>query len=163
MPSTITLWSTCGALVLLLPAAGQQDVRGTLQARYDRFNASLIGKNLAAFTALCTADCKFTTRPGGPTLSLDQFRQATTASFKTMVVRQATTHIDALHLDHNTAYVKATWTGDFASVSQEKKRHQVHSVQQLQDTWTRGAGRWQLQTSTVVSLKTTVDGKPVRQ
>src|SRR5207244_3885031 len=134
-------------------AAEQREPRAAIQSQYDRFNASLVGKNIAALARLCTADCKFKMRPDGPAVSLDQFRQTTTASFRSMNIKRAGTRIDSFAVSGNDARVKATWTADLVSMAADKKRHRVHSIQKLDDTWTKTPGGWLLQSSTVASTQ----------
>ncbi len=163
MKSARTIWVVAGlGMVCRMPAQAQAEVRATLQERYDRFNASLVNRNITALTALCTADCKLQIRPGGPALSLDQFRQQAPTQFGKLILRRARTHIDSLAVSGSQARVQETWTGDLTSGAEANGRQRVHTVQRLQDVWTRTPAGWLLSSSSVVSVKTAVYGKASR-
>lgn len=159
MRPAAALFAACCALAVL-PSVVRADVRSAIQAQYDRFNASLVGRNIAALTALCTADCKLRTRPGGPALSLDEFRQATTEGFRKMIVKRARTTITSIATSGDTAHVRAVWTGDLDSTGGKAAARRIHSVQHLDDTWRKTSAGWRLQASAVTAVHTTAAGKP---
>lgn len=164
MKRIIAVVSACCLIGLAsVPGPARADVRSALQAQYDRFNASLVGKNVAGIAAVCTADCKLRTRPGGPALSLDEFRQATTQQFNSVVVKHARTTINSITTSGNTAHVRAVWTGDLASTAGKAAARHIHSVQRLSDTWRKTPAGWRLQASAVTAVHTTVAGRPARE
>jgi len=98
--------------------------------------------------------------PGGPALSLDEFRQATTEGFRKMIVKRARTTIASIATSSDTAHVRAVWTGDLVSTGGRAAARHIHSVQHLDDTWRKTPAGWRLQASAVTAVHTTVGGTP---
>ena len=151
-------------LLLAAPALAvieEEELKETVEEKYAQLNKALVGKDLGAFTAICTADCKFKTRPGGVPLSIDQFKKYREQGFKTITVNRARTTVDSVQVHGDRATVRATWTADLTAKTGKKSRN-LRGVQQLLDTWSHVGEDWKLSASSVLSARTFDVPRPAR-
>ena len=153
--------------LMLMPLASQAtieeaELQEIVEGKYAQFNRALVGRNLGAFTALCTADCKFKLRPGGVPLSLDQFKRMRERGFKTITVVRAQTIVDSVAVQGDRATVNATWIAELSAKSGKATRN-LRNVQKLQDAWSRIEDDWKLSNSVVRSTRTNEIPQAVRR
>ena len=151
------------AVLMLMPlAAGavveEEELAEIVAGKYAQFNKALAGKDLAAFTALCTSDCRIQMRPRGPRLSLDQFKKLRELGFRTAAVTRARTSVDSVKVFGDKAIVQVTWIGDFTARAGSGRRT-FQTVQKMQDTWINEEADWFLSSSIIRSSRTA----PLRQ
>lgn len=143
--------------LMMIPMAAaavveEEEVKEIVEEKYAQFNKALVGRDLGALTAICTADCKFKTRPGGASLSLDQFKKFRERGFKTITVKRAVTTVDSVVVHGDRATIRATWKGDLTAKSGKTTRN-LRSFQKVLDTWTHADADWKLSSSTVQSTR----------
>ena len=145
------------ALMAIPMAAGavleEQEFAEIVAGKYAQFNKALVGKDLTAFAALCTSDCRIQMRPRGPRLSLDQFKKLREQGFRTASVTRARTTVDSVKVFGDKAIVQVTWIGDFTARTGAAART-FRTVQKMEDTWTREDADWLLSSSIIRSTKT---------
>ena len=154
------------AWLLLIPMAAaavieEEELKEIVEEKYAQLNRALVGKDLGALAAICTADCKFKMRPGGVPLSIDQFKRFRQQGFKTITVKRARTTVDSINAHGDRATVRATWSADLTAKSGKKTRN-LRGVQKLMDTWSRMGDDWKLSASNVLSTRTTEAPRPAR-
>ncbi len=159
-------WAIQIVWLLLIPAAAtavveEEQIREIVETKYAQMNKALVGKDLGALTAICTADCKFKVRPGGVSLSLDQFKRFQEQGFKTLTVNRARTTVDSIQVQGDRATIRATWIADLTA-KKGKSARKLRGVQKLQDTWSHEDEVWRLSASTVMSTRTSEISKPSR-
>jgi len=159
-------WAIQIVWLLLIPATAnavveEEELKEIVEAKYAQMNKALVGKDLGALTAICTADCKFKVRPGGVSLSLDQFKRIQEQGFKTLTVNRARTTVDSVQVQGDRAIVRATWIADL-SAKKGKSSRNLRGVQKLLDTWSHDDEDWRLSVSNVLSTRTSEIPRPTR-
>lgn len=140
----------------------KSQTRNELQKIYDEQAAAMAKKDINGTLAHHAPDY-VTISAQGKTHDLNAERQDFLTAFNAPISNmQFGTTIHDVTLDSNTqAVVTATRTAT-GGVSANGKSGVVAMNAELRDLWVKGAQGWQLKREKLISMKATLDGKPLR-